>query len=31
MVTPVGLCAAQTAAALRTGIAALKESYVHDQ
>jgi 3-oxoacyl-[acyl-carrier-protein] synthase-1 len=30
MVTPVGLCAAQTAASVRTGIGRLAESYVND-
>ena len=31
MVTPIGLCAAQAAAAHRTGITGLRESYVHDR
>lgn len=31
MVTPIGLCAAETAASARTGIARLSESYIHDQ
>ena len=31
MVTPIGFCARQTAAAARAGIARLAESYLHDQ